>query len=109
MAFDFLETSLKENKLAISCKSSRFVEDGNRKTTSFDVLSIIIFFAFYKYTILNLFFQSAYDSSSMKENNDTEVFDLSKATLIEGRNYFENEKLIYQISSVNEEAKGENL
>ncbi len=51
-----------------------------------------------------------YDSTAMKENNDTEVFDLSKATLIEVRNYFENSKLIHQISSLKEEeSKDKNL
>lgn len=46
-----------------------------------------------------------YDSISMKENNDTEVFDFSKATLKEVRSYFENGKLIYHISTEKEESK----
>jgi hypothetical protein len=41
------------------------------------------------------------DSSVMKEMNDNEVFNLSKSKITEERFYFENEKLILQLSSKN--------
>jgi hypothetical protein len=41
-----------------------------------------------------------YDSAAMKENNDTEKFDLSKSKTEELRTYFEKEKLIHQISKL---------
>ena len=40
-----------------------------------------------------------YDSISMKENNDTETFDFEKSEIMEDRSYFENGKLIHQISN----------
>lgn len=40
-----------------------------------------------------------YDSTSMKENNDTEAFDFKKSEIIEDRFYFENGKLLHQINS----------
>lgn len=40
-----------------------------------------------------------YDSISMKENNDTEVFDFEKSDVVEDRSYFDNGKLLHQINS----------
>ena len=40
-----------------------------------------------------------YDSTSMKENNDTEAFDFEKSEIIEDRSYFDNGKLLHQIDS----------
>lgn len=40
-----------------------------------------------------------YDSTSMKENNDTEAFDFEKSEIIEDRSYFDNRKLLHQINS----------
>lgn len=40
-----------------------------------------------------------YDTTAMKENNDTEAFDIHQSEIIEDRNYFENEKLLHQISN----------
>ena len=41
----------------------------------------------------------SYDEEAMKENGDTETFDLEKSTIIESRNYFENNKLLQIISN----------
>ena len=38
-----------------------------------------------------------YDSTHMKENNDTEAFDFEKSEIIECRSYFENRKLLHQL------------
>jgi len=40
-----------------------------------------------------------WDSTAMKENNDTEVFDIDKSEIIEDRSYFENGILIRQINN----------
>ncbi len=40
-----------------------------------------------------------YDSTSMKENGDNEVFDFSKSEIVETRSYFENGTLIWQVNS----------
>ncbi len=40
-----------------------------------------------------------YDSTSMKENNDTEAFDFEKSEIVEDRSYFENGRLLHQINS----------
>lgn len=40
-----------------------------------------------------------YDSTMMKENNDTEVFDFEKSEIFEDRSYFINGKLIYQANN----------
>jgi hypothetical protein len=40
-----------------------------------------------------------YDTTAMKENNDTEAFDIDKSEMIEDRNYFENGKLLHQIKN----------
>lgn len=40
-----------------------------------------------------------YDSTMMKENNDTEIFDLEKSEIIEERSYFEKGKLIHQLNN----------
>lgn len=40
-----------------------------------------------------------YDTIAMKENNDTEAFDLTKSEIEEYRSYFYNSKLIHQIKS----------
>ena len=40
-----------------------------------------------------------YDSTAMKENNDTEAFDFDKSEVIEDRSYFENGKLLHQINN----------
>ncbi|MFT3949504.1 MAG: hypothetical protein QM763_21250 [Agriterribacter sp.] len=40
-----------------------------------------------------------YDSTAMKENNDTEAFDFKKSTITEDRSYFINNKLIHQINN----------
>lgn len=40
-----------------------------------------------------------YDSVAMRENDDTEVFDLSKSEIIETRSYFEKGKIFYQVSN----------
>lgn len=39
------------------------------------------------------------DSTAMKENKDTETFDIEKSEIIEDRSYFSNGKLIRQINS----------
>lgn len=38
-----------------------------------------------------------YDSTAMKKNDDSEVFDFSKSSIEAIRSYFENETLIHQI------------
>ena len=38
-----------------------------------------------------------YDSAATKASEDTEAFDIKKSTVMESRNYFKNEKLIYQV------------
>jgi len=40
-----------------------------------------------------------YDSASMKENKDNETFDEDKSEIEEDRSYFENRRLIHQISN----------
>lgn len=40
-----------------------------------------------------------YDSTSMKENNDTEAFDFEKSEIVEDRIYFENGRLLHQINN----------
>lgn len=40
-----------------------------------------------------------YDSTAMKKNNDTEVFDFKKSRIVEVRDYFENGRLINQITN----------
>ncbi|MFV0530756.1 MAG: hypothetical protein ACK5MD_04895 [Flavobacteriales bacterium] len=40
-----------------------------------------------------------YDTTAMKENNDTEAFDFVKSEIIEDRSYFENGKLLHQINN----------
>lgn len=40
-----------------------------------------------------------YDTTAMKENNDTEAFDFDKSEIIEDRSYFENGKLLHQINN----------
>jgi len=40
-----------------------------------------------------------YDSTAMKENNDNQAFDFEKSEIVEDRNYFENGKLIHQLSN----------
>lgn len=50
-----------------------------------------------KYTYNRPFF---YDAKAMKENNDTEFFDLKKSEIEENRNYFEKGKLIHVINSL---------
>lgn len=40
-----------------------------------------------------------WDSTVMKENNDTETFDIDKSEIIEDRSYFENGVLIRQINN----------
>jgi hypothetical protein len=40
-----------------------------------------------------------YDSTAMKENNDTETFDPDKSKIIEDRSYFENGKLLYRVNN----------
>lgn len=40
-----------------------------------------------------------YDSFAMKESGDSESFDFGKAEIIEDRSYFENGKLIHQVSN----------
>lgn len=40
-----------------------------------------------------------YDSTEMKENNDTETFDFEKSQIMEDRSYFENGELIHKIES----------
>jgi len=37
-----------------------------------------------------------YDSAAMKDNNDTETFDIDKSEIAEDRSYFENGSLIHQ-------------
>ena len=46
VAFDFKVISLHVKKLAISCKSSKLIEEGKRKIISFEVLSISIIWLF---------------------------------------------------------------
>lgn len=41
-----------------------------------------------------------YDSAAMKENSDTEVFDISKSAMVEDRSYFEQGQLIHQLNNV---------
>lgn len=40
-----------------------------------------------------------WDSTQMKENNDTEVFDPSKSEVTENRNYFENGEIIHRTNN----------
>lgn len=40
-----------------------------------------------------------YDSAALKENNDSEVFDFKKSEIIETRSYFDNEKLLHQLTN----------
>ncbi len=40
-----------------------------------------------------------YDTTAMKENNDTEAVDIDKSEIIEDRSYFENGKLLHQINN----------
>jgi hypothetical protein len=40
-----------------------------------------------------------YDSTVMKENKDTETFNFNKSEIIEDRSYFQNGKMIHQISN----------
>lgn len=40
-----------------------------------------------------------YDSAAMKENNDTEAFDFKKSEIIENRSYFDNGKLLHQLTN----------
>lgn len=40
-----------------------------------------------------------YNTTAMKENNDTEAFDFDKSEIIENRSYFDNGKLMHQISN----------
>ncbi|MBX3164180.1 MAG: hypothetical protein KF900_06830 [Bacteroidetes bacterium] len=40
-----------------------------------------------------------YDTTAMKENNDTEAFDFEKSEIKEDRSYFENGSLIHKIES----------
>jgi hypothetical protein len=40
-----------------------------------------------------------YDTTAMKENNDTEAFDFEKSEIVEDRSYFENGKLLHQLSN----------
>jgi len=40
-----------------------------------------------------------YDSLAMKENQDTEAFDMDKSEIEESRNYFEKGKLLHQLHS----------
>lgn len=40
-----------------------------------------------------------YDSTAMKENSDTEAFDINKSELIENRSYFKHGKLIHQLNN----------
>ena len=41
----------------------------------------------------------SYDSTAMRENNDTEAFDFEESEIIEARSYFDNERLIHQLNS----------
>ena len=40
-----------------------------------------------------------YDSTSMKENSDTETFGFDKSEIVEDRSYFDNEKLLHQLNN----------
>lgn len=40
-----------------------------------------------------------YDAKAMKENNDTEAFDLKKSEITETRNYFEKGNLVHRVNS----------
>lgn len=40
-----------------------------------------------------------YDSTAMKENNDTEAFDFVKSEIVEHRSYFDNGKLLHQVNN----------
>lgn len=40
-----------------------------------------------------------YDTTAMRENNDTEAFDFDKSEIIEDRSYFENGKLLHKVSN----------
>lgn len=40
-----------------------------------------------------------YDKAVMEENNDSEMFDFDKSEIIENRSYFENGKLLHQLSN----------
>jgi hypothetical protein len=42
-----------------------------------------------------------YDSTAMKEMNDTEVFNFEKSKIIEARNYFDSKKLLHQLNNQN--------
>jgi hypothetical protein len=53
-----------------------------------------VFEKFYKYN--RPFY---WDTTAMKEYNDTEAFDFDKSEIIEDRSYFDNGKLIHQISN----------
>ncbi len=39
-----------------------------------------------------------YDSASMKANNDTEIFDLKKSTVLKQKNYFSNGRLFRRVN-----------
>lgn len=54
-------------------------------------------FSYYKETIYNR--PLLYDSTSMIENNDNQVFDIKKSEIIEERSYFSNGQLIRQINN----------
>jgi hypothetical protein len=45
-----------------------------------------------------------YDSTAMKEMNDTEAFDFEKSKIIEDRNYFDSGKLLHQLKNQNIES-----
>lgn len=40
-----------------------------------------------------------WDSTAMKENNDTQVFDINKSELLEQRNYFIDNELIWRVEA----------
>ena len=40
-----------------------------------------------------------YDSTSMKENSDTEAFGFDKSEIVEDRSYFDKEKLLHQLNN----------
>lgn len=42
-----------------------------------------------------------YDTTAMKDNNDTEEFDFDNSEIIEDRSYFENSKLVHKIEGGN--------
>ncbi|HAO28051.1 MAG TPA: hypothetical protein DCQ68_11070 [Chryseobacterium indologenes] len=45
-----------------------------------------------------------YDLKAMKENSDTEAFDLNKSDIMEIRSYFEKGNLIYTVNNKDTEA-----